>query len=327
VTTRPVRGALGGALRFALPGIMTLAAAPLAASATPEPAPAARLVVAGTRLYVDPASAARRQVDAWRRARPADAERLERIASQPMAVWMGGWNGDVRRDVDAVVSAANRAGAVPVLVAYNIPNRDCGQHSAGGAGDAAGYRRWIRAFAAGVADRGAIVILEPDALALTGCLGEPARQARFALLREAVQVLEARGAAVYLDAGHSRWVAAADMAERLRAAGIADAHGFALNVSNFQSTASNTAFGEALSALVGGKHYVIDTSRNGSGAAGGEWCNPGGRSLGESPTTRTGRARLDALLWIKRPGESDGRCNGGPSAGAWWAEGALALAR
>ncbi|MGW5026607.1 glycoside hydrolase family 6 protein, partial [Streptomyces albidoflavus] len=45
------------------------------------------------------------------------------------------------------------------------------------------------------------------------------------------------------------------------------------------------------------------------------------------PTTRTGDPLLDAYLWIKRPGESDGSCRGGPSAGTWWPEYALGLAR
>ena len=36
---------------------------------------------------------------------------------------------------------------------------------------------------------------------------------------------------------------------------------------------------------------------------------------------------LDAFVWIKRPGESDGTCNGGPPAGSWWPEYALGLAQ
>jgi endoglucanase len=34
---------------------------------------------------------------------------------------------------------------------------------------------------------------------------------------------------------------------------------------------------------------------------------------------------VDALLWAKPPGESDGACNGGPPAGRWWAEQAIEL--
>lgn len=53
---------------------------------------------------------------------------------------------------------------------------------------------------------------------------------------------------------------------------------------------------------------------------------PPGRALGEVPTTRTGDELVDAYLWVKRPGESDGDCKGGPKAGAWWPEYALGLA-
>ena len=71
---------------------------------------------------------------------------------------------------------------------------------------------------------------------------------------------------------------------------------------------------------------MIDTSRNGRGPAG-TWCNPKRRGLGARPTTETSNPRVDALLWIKVPGESDGTCNGGPPAGHWWPGYALGLAR
>ncbi|MGL1937407.1 MAG: glycoside hydrolase family 6 protein, partial [Fibrobacterales bacterium] len=58
----------------------------------------------------------------------------------------------------------------------------------------------------------------------------------------------------------------------------------------------------------------------------GEWCNPRGRALGENPRAIFEGA-LDGYLWVKRPGESDGTCNSGPTAGHWWLEYALELAR
>ena len=83
-----------------------------------------------------------------------------------------------------------------------------------------------------------------------------------------------------------------------------------------------------LSGLVDGKHFVIDTSRSGAGPSTPyEWCNPMGRSVGASPTTNTGHPLVDAYLWVKPPGESDGECNGGPGAGRWWPEYALGLAQ
>lgn len=283
--------------------------------------------IAGVKLFVTPDSPAKRQADAWRKSRPSDAALMQRIAEQPVAKWMGGWNRDIRRDVANVSSEAARQGATPLLVAYNIPDRDCGSHSAGGSSGASAYRKWIRDFAAGLGGRRAIVILEPDAIPQTDCLSASKREERFALLREAVDVLKGANAVVYLDAGNAKWHAPSVIAERLTRAGIAKADGFALNVSNYQSTRTNVTYGASISKLVGGKHYVIDTSRNGVGVSSGDWCNVKGQALGELPTTNTGHALVDAYLWIKQPGESDGSCNGGPGAGQWWADYALGLAR
>ena len=283
---------------------------------------------AGKRLYVDPNSNARRQAETWRRSRPQDAVLIEQIASQPTAKWFGGWGSNIRREVGQAVSTITGSGALPVFVAYNIPGRDCGSYSAGGARGSEAYRKWIGDFAEGVGGRSAIVILEPDAIAGMDCLTPQARQDRLTLIRDAVQTLRAQRAAVYIDAGHASWHPAAEMARRLRDAGIADATGFALNVSNVQQTTRNIAYGEQISRAVGGKHFIIDTSRNGVPPADPrEWCNPRGRALGVSPTTNTGHPLVDAFLWVKVPGESDGTCGGGPQAGQWWATYALELSR
>jgi endoglucanase len=299
------------------------------ASSGPQPMTGpVRGALKGAALHVDPHAAAWRQVADWRQSRPAEATLVEReIASQPTGIWFGDWNRDVAREVAQVVGDAARQGAVPVLVAYNIPQRDCGLHSAGGARSADAYRGWIRDFARGVGRARAVVILEPDALAATDCLTPAQRAERFGLLAHAVDALSAQGVLVYIDAGHANWLSAAETAARLTQAGIARAAGFALNVSNFVANSANISFGDDVSRRTGGAHFVIDTSRNGVGAEpGGKWCNPAGRALGTRPTTRTAHARLDALLWIKKPGESDGACNGGPAAGQWWADYALGLA-
>jgi endoglucanase len=124
------------------------------------------------------------------------------------------------------------------------------------------------------------------------------------------------GGRVYLDAGHARWKSTSETAERLLAAGIADAEGYAVNVSNRQTTAASIAWGRELSDPVGHRPFVVHVSRNGIGpppdGPGGtaQWCNPAHQALGAAPTTRTGTRGVDALLWIKRPGESDGKCGG-----------------
>jgi endoglucanase len=98
--------------------------------------------------------------------------------------------------------------------------------------------------------------------------------------------------------------------------------------------------------VVGTTHFVVDTSRNGQGPwqpdaaypSPEDWCNPPGRGLGISPTSDTGNELVDAYVWIKIPGESDGLCLRGtagpedpargmvdPAAGQWFPEMALEL--
>lgn len=283
--------------------------------------------LSGLKLYVDPNSAAARQANEWRSYRSADASQIDKIAQQSQAVWLGNWNGDIYSAARDAVNAANSQGAVATIVAYNIPARDCGSYSAGGANSPEGYKSWIRSLKDGIGGNKAIVILEPDALPGITCLSQNDQNTRLALIKDAVAVLKSNGnTKVYIDAGHTGWVNESDMANRLKQAGIDQADGFSLNVSNYTPTSENVSYGSNISNQVGGKHFVIDTSRNGSGSNG-EWCNPWGRSLGQKPTTSTGNSLVDAYLWIKHPGESDGTCNGGPSAGQWWADYALDIAK
>ena len=264
---------------------------------------------------------------AARRGRAADAAIMAKIGSQSSGVWLGGWNADVQSDVSKAVASAKSQNATATFVAYNIPGRDCGQYSAGGLSGKDAYLSWIKKISSGIGSGNAIVILEPDALSLTDCLSEAGKADRYATLSEAADILASNpGTKVYLDAGHSGWINSSEMASRLSKAGVSKAAGFSLNVSNFVTTADNVAYGTEISKATGGKHFVVDTSRNGSGSNG-EWCNPSGRSLGQAPTLSTGNSLVDAYLWAKKPGESDGNCNGGPSAGTWWPEYALDLAK
>lgn len=284
--------------------------------------------------WVNPdGSAARQLAEYHAEGEDAKAGLIGRIARQPTADWIGADDPESAvRDLTEQAAAADREA---LLVLYNIPHRDCGQFSKGGAADAGAYRSWIDGVARGVGDRKATVILEPDAVLhlVDSCTPKEFHEERYALLRGAVERLKRQpGTSVYLDAGNAGWYRPDVLHEPLRRAGIDRADGFSLNVSNFYPTDASTEFGKRLSAKVGGKPFVIDTSRNGNGPyTGGDprenWCNPPGRALGEVPTTATGDPLVDAYLWIKRPGESDGDCKGGPKAGEWWPEYALELAR
>lgn len=280
-------------------------------------------------LYVDRDSRPQSQADRWRSTRPADARLLQKIAREPQSMWLGSWYANVRTTVSHVMGRARAARQMPVFVAYNIPSRDCFGLSSGGATTAAAYRTWIAQVAKGIGAGRAAVILEPDALAAAPCLSKSRERERIGLLRWATKRLARQpNTTVYIDAGHARWVPAATMAKRLRAAGVDSARGFALNVANFHTTAVNRRYGNAVSrALGGGAHYVVDTGRNGLGPRKDDWCNPPGRALGAAPTTATGAPLMDAGLWIKAPGESDGTCNGGPGGGAFWPSYALGLVK
>jgi endoglucanase len=250
----------------------------------------------GAELYVDTGTAAAR----WQAAH--DATWLDPITQQPQARWING-----PPDLTAARTVADKAGArdeLPVFVAYYIPNRGCSGFKQG-APNSAAYQSYLSDLVDALGSTRSVVVLEPDAAAADCFNAERAR-----LLTAAVRRLSNAGHAVYLDAGHARWRSTGEMASRLLRSGIADAEGFAVNVASRQTTIESYRWGLELSDLVGGRDFVIDTSRNGLGPPrGNHWCNPRRQALGPAPQT-TRRAHLAALLWIKAPGESDGKCGG-----------------
>jgi len=337
----------------------------------------------------------------------ADASLIKMMIETPQAVWFTrGTPKSVQQDVRNTVQRATDKGMIPVLVAYNIPFRDCAQFSAGGATSEAEYEAWIDGVAAGVGNAQAVVILEPDALGIIpwydpfgdrdtwvtnpnydGCQpaeADPATAAidRFAMLNYAVVRLKENPLTrVYLDGTHSGWLSAGDVADRLIQAGVARADGFFLNVASYQLNSQLEKYGTWISKCIAFasdpsswgkghaewcanqyspadpndfstweltdqwyadnvesqtlwyverqtlwstesvlKHFVIDTSRNGQGLwtpttghpDARHWCNPPDRGLGLRPTANTGNPLIDAYLWVKIPGESDGECSRGP---------------
>lgn len=207
-------------------------------------------------LYVpEPHPAARTQIDALRATGDtAAAALLEAMVGTPRAVW---FTAASPTEVEqSVRTTLGRAGpSVAVLVAYNIPGRDCGGLSAGGARTPAEYRAWIDGFAAGIGDGHALVIVEPDAIGLlpSNCgAGFPFTDSdRYAELNYAVGAFGSLpNARVYLDATHSAWLGVGDVASRLVRAGIRDADGFFLNASNYQYSANLVQYGTWISKCV-----------------------------------------------------------------------------
>lgn len=205
--------------------------------------------------------------------RRPDARLIRKMTQTPQAVWFT--EGTPKRVQQAVKNTVQRAagkGQLPVLVAYNIPFRDCAQFSAGGATTVAEYKAWIDGFAKGIGNRPAVVILEPDGLgiipwydplgsadgssALEWCQPAEANPAtaaaeRFEMLNYAVDALKAKpNVFVYLDGTHGGWLNVGDASHRLAQAGVERADGFYLNVSNYHYTANLVHYGNWISSCI-----------------------------------------------------------------------------
>lgn len=228
--------------------------APEPARTAPEPAPER------TRLYTPAANpdALRHASDLGSEGRPADGAKILAMVRTPHAVWYGDQTpADVERDVRTVVRDAADDLAVPVLALYNIPGRDCSNYSGGGASTTAEYKAWIDGVARGIGGRDALVVLEPDALALlpADCGQDDAAgtrtAARYAEVNYAVDTLEPLARTkVYLDTGHPAWHSVSSIVPRLVKGGVARATGFYTNASNYQTDDANAWYGKLISACL-----------------------------------------------------------------------------
>ncbi len=393
--------ALSRVLTAATLAATVIACVPLAASAataSPQTAtPGNHGLPTATRFFTPPPAAGSiQQILHLAAGRDlADAAAMTSMELTPQAVWFTkGTPAQVQRQVRTTMSEAAAEHAVPILVAYDIPGRDCAAYSSGGAADEAAYQSWISAFAAGIGNGKAVVIVEPDALGnlpsdcgVYGTSAYPFTDAdRLAEVADAVTALEARpNTSVYLDGTNSHWQAVGTITQRLIEADVQQAQGFFLNVSNYLTDTASTTYGTWISdclamatdptnwaygketdcasqyypasvddpstwalttawyqqnmdGAVAKTHFVIDTSRNGQGSNtmqayaqapynqsasvvstlfAGNWCDPTNAGLGLRPTANTEIPLLDAYLWVKTPGQSDGQCDAAGGVRAW----------
>ena len=158
-------------------------------------------------------------------------------------------------------------------------------------------------------------------------------------LQDAINVLTANcpHLVIYVDAGAADALRWRDAARLLLQAGVSKIQGFFLNSTHYDWTSREIRYGEKISRMVGGKHFVINTGENGRGPLrprdivhqGNEvLCNPPGRGLGPKPTANTGYPNVDMFAWTSNPGESGGRCApGAPPTGAYWPAYGMMLVR
>ncbi len=307
----------------------------VAACGTPPSSAAAAAPARAEGLYVYPGNPLFAAAAAMKaKGRAADSAELRAIASTASGIWAADQPGEMN-EIRRVTRSAAEQHTIPVIVAYDLPDRDaCGHLSSGNDMSSAGYMTWVNQLASAIGRGTVIVVVEPDGVPdiIRHCLSPGQAAQRYELLRYAMRKLGALPhASVYLDAGNPGMFANPGLIARpLKRAGILYGSGFSANVSNFQWTGLVVSWSQRLERALGhNMKAVIDTSRNGNGPYTGpdspQWCNPPGRALGIAPKLDPGPPGVAAYLWIKDPGASDGQCNGGPAAGQYWPQYALHL--
>ncbi|KAJ5003123.1 1,4-beta-D-glucan cellobiohydrolase CEL6A [Colletotrichum sp. SAR 10_66] len=231
----------------------------------------------------------------------------------------------------------------------------------------------IAALAKEYSDTRIVFVYEPDGLAnlITNMGVQKCSQAADtykAATDYAFKTLNLDNVAIYVDAGHAGWLGweanlqptATLYADVYKKAGSPKAvRGLVTNVSNFNGwnltsapsyTTPNNNYDEskfhaALTPMLKTAgypaNYLVDQGRSGKQPTGqqiwGDWCNVKDAGFGARPTVKTGIDTLDAIVWVKPGGESDGtsnssatrydeKCSSGssftpaPEAGTWFQE-------
>jgi endoglucanase len=300
--------------------------------------------LAGLTFYNDPESPSMQQWRALTRAgESAKANLVWKIAREPKALWLGRFTRpNFAVKVRRLIDPAKANGEVPIFTVLRAQATGCSPtYQGGGPAEDRRTMDWYDDLARVIGDDRVVIAFEPDSLGTIDCLAPSRRDDRLRVLGHGVDVLsKLPNATIYIEAGASDWEAAERTANQLRAVGIAKVRGFMLNVTHYDWTAANIKHGLEISRLTGGKHFIINTAENGRGPVHYKkwidrsrhiwrritvWCNPGLRGLGPAPTTETSHpAKVDAYLWINRPGYAQS-CQHRPI--AWFMPRALTLAR
>jgi endoglucanase len=287
--------------------------------------------LSGARFYVDP--------DTPAALASAQYPALKTVAEQPATARFGSFS---KPNVQVAVSnfltraAYQQPGTIPQLTTYRIVDGHCGNYTPPPS-SVASYEAFMRSFADGIGSHPAVLFLEEDAIITSPCYSRHGLSVHLGELHYAIDYLNAHcpHLVVYLDAGAADALPASVAASWLKRAGVGQIQGFFLNSTHFDWTSSEIRYGEQISKLTGGKHFVVSTDVNGQGPLvpknrvkqGNEvLCNPPGRGLGPVPTTHTGYRNVDAFAWIGIVGDSGGACvPGAPATGVFWPAYALGL--
>ncbi|RPD66446.1 cellobiohydrolaseII [Lentinus tigrinus ALCF2SS1-7] len=189
-----------------------------------------------------------------------------------------------------------------------------------------------------------VAVIEPDSLAnlvtnlnVQKCANAEATYK--ACVTYALNQLASVGVYMYMDAGHAGWLgwpaninpAAQLFAQMFKSANSSPfVRGLATNVANYNALSAASpdpitqgdpnydelhyinALGPMLAQQGFPAQFVVDQGRAGQQnlrQQWGDWCNIKGAGFGTRPTTNTGSSLIDAIVWVKPGGESDGTSN------------------
>lgn len=252
---------------------------------------------------------------------PGSAFAIAELEKHSIATWYSDRNRDCTATATQLVAACPESSRLSVVV-YGLPNKDCeaGSSSVGSTvRNAYDYTQFLKTLIEIVGDRKTLYVLEPDAVGLLtkdgGCGGQAGYLEN---LRIAVDLLSANpNAEIYVDVGywtlqHPESTARAAQVVRDLAA-VGRVKGITLNASNYRSNAEISGLCSDFQQAIRSSDFrcIVDTSRNYNTPSTTEWCNAQSAGIGHPPTSETGFSNLDYFMWIKPPGESDGKCDTG----------------
>jgi endoglucanase len=261
---------------------------------------------------------------------------LEKLAAEPEAQRFslysgGGGPGAVFGHVQKIFCHNLTAdpGTVPIITTYFLYQAGYCESSSEIIAHRPTFERQVNEMVAGIENRPAVMLLELDAIGSSSCMARSGALPQWeADIRYEVNAAASLPhAVVYVEGGYSDGNSPAYTAKVLNAVGVRSIRGFYTNDTHLNWTIDEIHWGEKVSALTGGSHFIINTADNGRGpkknphpvVQGNEdLCNPPGRGAGPPTTTQTGLPLVDAFMWVHVPGSSSGKCNGGTPSGTFF---------
>ena len=249
---------------------------------------------------------------------------LEKLAAEPEAQRFslysaGGGPGAIFAQVQKIFCHNLTAdpGSIPIITTYFLYQAGYCESSSEIIDHRPTFERQVNEMVAGIENRPAVMLLELDAIGSSSCMARNGALPEWeADMRYEINAAESLPhTVVYIEGGYSDGNSPAYTARVLNAVGVGSIRGFFTNDTHLNWTINEVKWGEKVSALTGGSHFIIDTADNGRGPkrnphpvkqGNEDLCNPPGRGAGPPTTTQTGIPTVDAFMWTHVPGSSSG---------------------